>query len=176
MADSTQGAQEVAAETEVESVLVGGDDATAAEAAKQATTVAEKPAEVPTEKPEAPAEKPETPEEAPKEASVEDRLAALERALKQAEEERDAARKASEEARLEQARSKALTDAGLSDDYAIFLDGNQEDWGKKLELLAGLKGVAEKKPVSVPRDPVMESDMMDKNNLTEQAAGFFGLL
>lgn len=169
MADSTQEAREVAAETEVESVLVGGDDATAAEATKQATTVAEKPAEAPTEKPE-------TPEEAQKEASVEDRLAALERALKQAEEERDAARKASEEARLEQARSKALTDAGLSDDYAIFLDGNPEVWSKKLELLTGLKGVAEKKPVSVPRDPVMESDMMDKNNLTEQAAGFFGLL
>lgn len=169
MADSTQEAREVAAETEVESVLVGGDDAAAAEATKRATAVAEKPAEVSAEKPEAPAE-------APKEASMEDRLTALEKALKQAEEERDAARKASEEARLEQARSKALTDAGLSDDYAIFLDGNQEDWDKKLELLTGLKGVAEKKPVSVPRDPVMESDMMDKNNLTEQAAGFFGLL
>lgn len=86
--------------------------------------------------------------------------------------ERVKAEKAAEEAR----RAKALTDAGLSEDYAVFLDGDSDTWEQRLTLLTGLKGAAEKKPVSVPRDPVMSSDTISKNNLQEQAAGFFGLL
>jgi len=83
---------------------------------------------------------------------------------------------AAEAATTAQARDKALADAGLTDEYGVFLDGDQGTWEKKLELLSSLKGAVDKKPVSVPRDPVMGSDTIEKNNLQEQAAGFFGLL
>ena len=90
--------------------------------------------------------------------------------------ERDKAAQEAEAAKIAQARDKALADAGLTDEYGVFLDGDQETWEKKLELLSSLKGAVDKKPVSVPRDPVMGSDTIEKNNLQEQAAGFFGLL
>lgn len=116
----------------------------------------------------------ETPDSGPQ--SDTDRLAALEKALEEMRAERDKAAREAEAAKIAQARDKALADAGLTDEYGVFLDGDQGTWEKKLELLSSLKGAVDKKPVSVPRDPVMGSDTIEKNNLQEQAAGFFGLL
>ena len=178
MADSTAEAKQVAADTEVDTIVSGPGvtekdlPAGAPEAAESPTEAAEKADATPAqpEPQEAPKEAPEAPQEGSGEQ--EERIAALEKALAEMREERAKAEQEATEAR----RAKALTDAGLSEDYAVFLDGDPDTWEQRLSLLTGLKGAAEKKPVSVPRDPVMSSDTISKNNLQEQAAGFFGLL
>lgn len=178
MADSTAEAKQVAADTEVDTI-VSGPGVTEKDLPAGAPEAAESPTEA-TEKTDATPAQPE-PQEAPKEApeapqegsgEQEERIAALEKALAEMREERAKAEQEATEAR----RAKALTDAGLSEDYSVFLDGDPDTWEQRLTLLTGLKGAAEKKPVSVPRDPVMSSDTISKNNLQEQAAGFFGLL
>lgn len=178
MADSTAEAKQIAADTEVDTIVSGPGvtekdlPADAPEAAESPTEAAEEADATPAqpEPQEAPKEAPEAPQEGSGEQ--EERIAALEKALAEMREERAKAEKEATEAR----RAKALTDAGLSEDYAVFLDGDPDTWEQRLSLLTGLKGAAEKKPVSVPRDPVMSSDTISKNNLQEQAAGFFGLL
>lgn len=178
MADSTAEAKQVAADTEVDTIVSGPGvtekdlPADAPEAAESPTEAVEKADAAPAqpEPQEAPKEAPEAPQEGSGEQ--EERIAALEKALAEMREERAKAEKEATEAR----RAKALTDAGLSEDYSVFLDGDPDTWEQRLSLLTGLKGAAEKKPVSVPRDPVMSSDTISKNNLQEQAAGFFGLL
>lgn len=178
MADSTAEAKQVAADTEVDTI-VSGPGVTEKDLPAGAPEAAESPTEA-TEKADATPAQPEPQEaskeapEAPQEGSgeQEERIAALEKALEEMRAERAKAEKEATEAR----RAKALTDAGLSEDYSVFLDGDPDTWEQRLSLLTGLKGAAEKKPVSVPRDPVMSSDTISKNNLQEQAAGFFGLL
>ena len=178
MADSTAEAKQVAAGTEVDTIVSGPGvtekdlPADAPEAAESPTEATEKADATPTQ-PE-PAEAAQEAPEAPQGGSgeQEERIAALEKALAEMREERAKAEKEATEAR----RAKALTDAGLSEDYSVFLDGDPDTWEQRLTLLTGLKGAAERKPVSVPRDPVMSSDTISKNNLQEQAAGFFGLL
>lgn len=188
MADSTAEAKQVAADTEVDTIVSGPGvtekdlPAGAPEASQGPSEAAQEAAATPAQ-PEPP-EPPEAAQEAPvasgedavgqAEAPVgqEERIAALEKALAEMREERAKAEQEATEAR----RAKALTDAGLSEDYSVFLDGDPDTWEQRLTLLTGLKGAAEKKPVSVPRDPVMSSDTISKNNLQEQAAGFFGLL
>ena len=185
MADSTAEAKQIAADTEVDTIVSGPGvtekdipaDAPEAPAGPSEATEKAAAASAQPEPEEAAQEAPAAPEEGAvgqAEAPVgqEERIAALEKALEEMRAERVKAEKAAEEAR----RAKALTDAGLSEDYAVFLDGDPDTWGQRLSLLTGLKGAAEKKPVSVPRDPVMSSDTISKNNLQEQAAGFFGLL
>lgn len=182
MADSTAEAKQVAADTEVDTIVSGPGvtekdlPADAPEAAESPTEATEEAAATPAQQgpPEAPKEAPKEAPEAPEEGAggQEGRIAALEKALAEMREERAKAEKEATEAR----RAKALTDAGLSEDYSVFLDGDPDTWEQRLTLLTGLKGAAEKKPVSVPRDPVMSSDTISKNNLQEQAAGFFGLL
>lgn len=170
MADTTEATAEA---PENDSILVGGDDAEAA--ASMEKTEEETPQESdPEPTPAADKAPSETPDSGPQ--SDTDRLAALEKALEEMRAERDKAAQEAEAAKIAQARDKALADAGLTDEYGVFLDGDQETWEKKLELLSSLKGAVDKKPVSVPRDPVMGSDTIEKNNLQEQAAGFFGLL
>lgn len=178
MADSTAEAKQIAADTEVDTI-VSGPGVTEKDLPAGAPEAAESPTEA-TEKADATPAQPEPQEaskeapEAPQEGSgeQEERIAALEKALAEMREERAKAEQEATEAR----RAKALTDAGLSEDYSVFLDGDPDTWEQRLILLTGLKGAAEKKPVSVPRDPVMSSDTISKNNLQEQAAGFFGLL
>lgn len=170
MADTTKVTTEA---PENESIIAGGDDAEAA--ASMEKTEEQAPQEVdPEPTPEADKAPSETPDSGPQ--SDTDRLAALEKALEEMQAERDKAAQEAEAAKTAQARDKALADAGLTDEYGVFLDGDQKTWEKKLELLSSLKGAVDKKPVSVPRDPVMGSDTIEKNNLQEQAAGFFGLL
>lgn len=185
MADSTAEAKRIAADTEVDTIVSGPGvtekdlPAGAPEASQGPSEAAEEAAATPAqpEPPEAAQEAPvasgeDAVEQAEAPVGQEERIAALEKALAEMREERAKAEQEATEAR----RAKALTDAGLSEDYSVFLDGDPDTWEQRLSLLAGLKGAAEKKPVSVPRDPVMSSDTISKNNLQEQAAGFFGLL
>lgn len=178
MTDSTAEAKQIAADTEVDTI-VSGPGVTEKDLPADAPEAAESPSEAVEEAAGAPAqpepqEAPKGAPEAPQEGSgeQEERIAALEKALAEMREERAKAEQEATEAR----RAKALTDAGLSEDYSVFLDGDPDTWEQRLSLLTGLKGAAEKKPVSVPRDPVMSSGTISKNNLQEQAAGFFGLL
>ena len=170
MADTTKANTEA---PENDSIPVGGDDAEAAASMEKAEESAPQEAD-PEPAPEADKAPSETPDSGPQ--SDTDRLAALEEALEEMRAERDKAAQEAEAAKIAQVRDKALADAGLTDEYGVFLDGDRGTWEKKLELLSSLKGAVDKKPVSVPRDPVMGSDTIEKNNLQEQAAGFFGLL
>ena len=185
MADSTAEAKRIAADTEVDTIVSGPGvtekdlPAGAPEASQGPSEAAEEAAATPAqpEPPEAAQEAPvasgeDAVEQAEAPVGQEGRIAALEKALAEMREERAKAEQEATEAR----RAKALTDAGLPEDYSVFLDGDPDTWEQRLSLLTGLKGAAEKKPVSVPRDPVMSSDTISKNNLQEQAAGFFGLL
>ena len=148
MADSTSGARQVAQDTDMETII---------------------------QKTAAPPAAPEAAQEAPVASegrSADDRIAALEQALQEMRAEREEAAKQA----LEDKRSRILSDAGLTQEYAVLLDGDPGSWQQKAALLSSLRGGNEdKKPVSVPRDPIMNSDTMGATNIEEQAAGFFGL-
>lgn len=176
MADSTSEAREIAADTEVETIIQRpSSPPVVPEAAQEAP---EAPVEAPREPAPAPvpAVVPEAAQEAPEASegrSVDGRIAALEQALQEMRAEREEAAKQA----LEDKRSRLLSDAGLSPEYAALLDGNPDSWQQKASLLSALRGQGgDKKPVSVPRDPIMNSDTMGAtSNMEEQAAGFFGL-
>ena len=175
MADSTSEAREIAADTEVETIIQRPSSPPVVPEAAQEAPAA--PVEAPREP--APAPVPAVVSAAVQEApeasegrSADDRIAALEQALQEMRAEREeAARQA-----LEDKRSRLLSDAGLSPEYAALLDGDPDSWQQKASLLSALRGQGgDKKPVSVPRDPIMNSDTMGATNMEEQAAGFFGL-
>ena len=182
MADSTSEAKQFAQDTDVETIIqksaaapVIPEQAPAAPEGAQEAPVA--PVEAP--RAPAPAPPPAVAPEAVHEASVasegrsaDDRIAALEQALQEMRAEREEAAKQA----LEDKRSRLLSDAGLSQEYAALLDGDPGSWQQKATLLSSLRGQGgDKKPVSVPRDPIMNSDTMGATNIEEQAAGFFGL-
>lgn len=172
MADSTSGARQVAQDTDMETIIQKTAAPPAApEAAQEAPVEAPEAALAPPVQ--APA--PEAAQEAPVASegrSADDRIAALEQALQEMRAEREEAAKQA----LEDKRSRILSDAGLTQEYAVLLDGDPGSWQQKAALLSSLRGGnGDKKPVSVPRDPIMNSDTMGATNIEEQAAGFFGL-
>lgn len=175
MADSTSGARQVAQDTDMETIIQKTAAPPAAPEAAQEAPVesVEAPEAAPAPWVQAPA--PEAAQEAPVASegrSADDRIAALERALQEMRAERE---EAAEQA-LEDKRSRILSDAGLTQEYAVLLDGDPGSWQQKAALLSSLRGGnGDKKPVSVPRDPIMNSDTMGATNIEEQAAGFFGL-
>lgn len=175
MADSTSAAREIAADTEVETIIQRPSSPPVVPEAVQEAPAA--PVEAPEAAPAPPVQAvaSEVVQEAPAASegrSADDRIAALEKALQEMRAEREeAARQA-----LEDKRSHLLSDAGLSPEYAALLDGDPDSWQQKASLLSALRGQGgDKKPVSVPRDPIMNSDTMGATNMEEQAAGFFGL-
>lgn len=176
MADSTSAARDVAADTDVETIIQRPPSPPVVPEAVQEAPAA--PVEAP-EEPEpapVPAAAPEVVQEAPgvsEGRSADDRIAALEKALQEMQAEREEAAKQA----LADKRSRLLSDAGLTQEYAVLLDGDPGSWQQKAALLSSLRGGdGDKKPVSVPRDPIMNSDTMGAtNNMEEQAAGFFGL-
>lgn len=172
MADSTSGARQVAQDTDMETIIQKTAAPPAAPEAAQGTPV-EAPEAAPAPPVQAPA--PEAAQEAPVASegrSADDRIAALEQALQEMRAEREEAAKQA----LEDKRSRILSDAGLTQEYAVLLDGDPGSWQQKAALLSSLRGGnGDKKPVSVPRDPIMNSDTMGATNIEEQAAGFFGL-
>jgi hypothetical protein len=172
MADSTSGARQVAQDTDMETIIQKTAAPPAAPEAAQEAPV-EAPEAAPAPPVQAPA--PEAAQEAPVASegrSADDRIAALEQALQEMRAEREEAAKQA----LEDKRSRILSDAGLTQEYAVLLDGDPGSWQQKAALLSSLRGGnGDKKPVSVPRDPIMNSDTMGATNIEEQAAGFFGL-
>ncbi len=172
MADSTSGARQVAQDTDMETIIQKTAAPPAAPEAAQGAPV-EAPEAAPAPPVQAPA--PEAAQEAPAASegrSADDRIAALEQALQEMRAEREEAAKQA----LEDKRSRILSDAGLTQEYAVLLDGDPGSWQQKAALLSSLRGGnGDKKPVSVPRDPIMNSDTMGATNIEEQAAGFFGL-
>lgn len=172
MADSTSGAKQVAQDTDMETIIQKTAAPPAAPEAAPGAPV-EAPEAAPAPPVQAPA--PEVAQEAPVASegrSADDRIAALEQALQEMRAEREEAAKQA----LEDKRSRILSDAGLTQEYAVLLDGDPGSWQQKAALLSSLRGGnGDKKPVSVPRDPIMNSDTMGATNIEEQAAGFFGL-
>lgn len=175
MADSTSAAREIAADTDVETIIQRpSSPPVVPEPAQEAPVV---PVEAPEAAPPAPvqAAAPEAVQEAPAASegmSADDRIAALEQALQEMRAEREEAAKQA----LQDKKSRLLSDAGLTQEYAVLLDGDPGSWQQKAALLSSLRGGSDdKKPVSVPRDPIMNSDTMGATSMEEQAAGFFGL-
>ena len=175
MADSTSGARQVAQDTDMETIIQKTAAPPAAPEAAQGAPG--EPVGAPEAAPAPPvqAPAPEAAQEAPVASegrSADDRIAALEQALQEMRAEREEAAKQA----LEDKRSRILSDAGLTQEYAVLLDGDPGSWQQKAALLSSLRGGnGDKKPVSVPRDPIMNSDTMGATNIEEQAAGFFGL-
>lgn len=175
MADSTSEARQIAQDTEVETIIQRPSSPPVVPGAVQEAPVkpvkAPDPAPAPTVQEvasEAAQEAPAAPEGRP----ADDRIAALEQALQEMRAEREEAAKQA----LEDRRGRLLSDSGLTQEYAALLDGDPETWQQKAALLSALRGGnGDKKPVSVPRDPIMNSDTMGATNMEEQAAGFFGL-
>ena len=175
MADSTSEARQIAQDTEVETIIQRPSSPPAAPEAAQEVPAA--PLEAPQEPSPTPvpAAAPEAAQEVPVASegrSADDRIAALEQALQEMRAEREEAAKQA----LEDRRARLLSDSGLTQEYSALLDGDPETWQQKAALLSALRGGnGDKKPVSVPRDPIMNSDTMGATNMEEQAAGFFGL-
>lgn len=175
MADSTSAARDVAADTDVETIIQRPPSPPVVPEAVQEASV--EPAAAPEAAPVPPVQAvaSEAVQEAPvasEGGSADDRIAALEKALQEMQAEREEAAKQA----LEDKRSRILSDAGLTQEYAVLLDGDPGSWQQKAALLSSLRGGnGDKKPVSVPRDPIMNSDTMGATNIEEQAAGFFGL-
>ena len=175
MADSTSKARQIAQDTEVETIIQRpSSPPVVPDVAQEAPVAPVKAAQEPAPAP-VPAAAPEAAQEAPvvsEGRSADDRIAALEQALQEMRAEREEAAKQA----LEDRRSRLLSDSGLTREYAALLDGDPETWQQKAALLSTLRGGnGDKKPVSVPRDPIMNSDTMGATNMEEQAAGFFGL-
>lgn len=176
MADSTSAAREIAADTDVETIIQRPSSPPVAPEAVQEAPVKPVKAPDPAPAPTVQAVASEAVQEAPAASegvSADDRIAALEKALQEMQAEREEAAKQA----LADKRSRILSDNGLTQEYAVLLDGNPGSWQQKAALLSSLRGGdGDKKPVSVPRDPIMNSDTMGAtNNMEEQAAGFFGL-
>ena len=175
MADSTSAARDVAADTDVETIIQRPPSPPVVPEAVQEAPV--EPAAAPEAAPVPPVQAvaSEAVQEAPVASegrSADDRIAALEKALQEMQAEREEVAKQA----LEDKRSRILSDAGLTQEYAVLLDGDPGSWQQKAALLSSLRGGnGDKKPVSVPRDPIMNSDTMGATNIEEQAAGFFGL-
>lgn len=175
MADSTSAAKEIAADTDVETIIQRPSSPPVVPEAVQEAPVKPVKAPDPAPAPTVQAVASEAAQEAPAASegrSADDRIAALEQALQEMRAEREEAAKQA----LEDRRARFLSDSGLTQEYSALLDGDPETWQQKAALLSALRGGnGDKKPVSVPRDPIMNSDTMGATNMEEQAAGFFGL-
>ena len=175
MADSTSEAREIAADTDVETIIQRPSSPPVVPEAVQEAPVEPVKAPDPAPAPTVQAVASEAAQEAPAASegrSADDRIAALEQALQEMRAEREEAAKQA----LADKRARLLSDSGLTQEYAALLDGDPETWQQKAALLSALRGGnGDKKPVSVPRDPIMNSDTMGATNMEEQAAGFFGL-
>lgn len=107
---------------------------------------------------EAPAEKAPTAEE----------YAALKARLEEAE-------KALASRALDEARTKAVTDAGLAAKYAPLLGDDQDSWQAKVELLNALRESSDE-TAAVPRDPAVDaSPDIEETETMEFARALLGV-
>ena len=145
-------------------------DAAPEEASEEATAE-------PTEAEEKPAEE-SSPEEASEEATAEkaepekaptaEEYAALKARLEEAE-------KALASRALDEARAKAVTDAGLAAKYAPLLGDDQDSWQAKVELLNALRESSDE-TAAVPRDPAVDaSPDIEETETMEFARALLGV-
>lgn len=112
---------------------------------------------------EAPAEKAE-----PEKAPTAEEYAALKARLEEAE-------KALASRDLDEARTKAVTDAGLAAKYAPLLGDDQDSWQAKVELLNALRESGDES-ASVPRDPAVDaSPDIEETETMEFARALLGV-
>lgn len=144
-------------------------DAAPEEAAEEAPAenaeAEEKPAEEssPEESEEAPAENAE-----PEKAPTAEEYAALKARLEEAE-------KALASRALDEARTKAVTDAGLAAKYAPLLGDDQDSWQAKVELLNALRESSDE-TATVPRDPAVDaSPDIEETETMEFARALLGV-
>ena len=117
----------------------------------------------PEESEEAPAEKAE-----PEKAPTAEEYAALKARLEEAE-------KALASRALDEARTKAVTDAGLAAKYAPLLGDDQDSWQAKVELLSALRESGDES-ASVPRDPAVDaSPDIEETETMEFARALLGV-
>lgn len=126
----------------------------------------EKPAEESSpeeESEEAPAENAE-----PEKAPTAEEYAALKARLEEAE-------KALASRALDEARAKAVTDAGLAAKYAPLLGDDQDSWQAKVELLNALRESSDE-TAAVPRDPAVDaSPDIEETETMEFARALLGV-
>ena len=112
---------------------------------------------------EAPAEKAE-----PEKAPTAEEYAALKARLEEAE-------KALASRALDEARAKAVTDAGLAAKYAPLLGDDQDSWQAKVELLNALRESSDE-TAAVPRDPAVDaSPDIEETETMEFARALLGV-
>lgn len=112
---------------------------------------------------EAPAENAE-----PEKAPTAEEYAALKARLEEAE-------KALASRALDEARAKAVTDAGLAAKYAPLLGDDQDSWQAKVELLNALRESSDE-TAAVPRDPAVDaSPDIEETETMEFARALLGV-
>ena len=160
--EETEQVEEKAADVEA--------DAAPEEASEEAPAEKAEPEEKPAEESspeeaseEAPAEKAE-----PEEAPTAEEYAALKARLEEAE-------KALASRALDEARAKAVTDAGLAAKYAPLLGDDQDSWQAKVELLNALRESSDES-AAVPRDPAVDaSPDIEETETMEFARALLGV-
>lgn len=160
--EETEQVEEKAADVEA--------DAAPEEASEEAPSEKAEPEEKPAEESspeeaseEAPAEKAE-----PEEAPTAEEYAALKARLEEAE-------KALASRALDEARAKAVTDAGLAAKYAPLLGDDQDSWQAKVELLNALRESSDES-AAVPRDPAVDaSPDIEETETMEFARALLGV-
>ena len=149
---------DAAPESEPEEALV--ENAEPEEKTEGESSPKEEPEESSTEAEEAPAET----EKAP----TAEEYAALKARLEEAE-------KALASRALDEARTKAVTDAGLAAKYAPLLGDDQDSWQAKVELLDALRGSSDE-TAAVPRDPAVDaSPDIEETETMEFARALLGV-
>lgn len=151
------------ADQEVEEKADAADPAEKEEASEAAD-------EAPANKEEPPAEeKPAEPAEpADEKAPTAEEYSALKARLEEAE-------KALASRALDEARTKAVTDAGLAAKYAPLLGDDQDSWQAKVELLTALRETSDE-TAPVPRDPAVDaSPDIEETETMEFARALLGV-
>ena len=104
----------------------------------------------------------------PEKAPSAEEYAALKARLEEAE-------KALASRALDEARTKAVTDAGLASKYAHLLGDDQDSWQAKVELLNALRESGDES-TSVPRDPAVDaSPDIEETETMEFARALLGV-
>lgn len=143
-------------------------DTDPAESVEETEQVEEKATDVeadaaPEESEEAPAENAE-----PEKAPTAEEYAALKARLEEAE-------KTLASRALDEARTKAVTDAGLAAKYAPLLGDDQDSWQAKVELLNALRESSDE-TAAVPRDPAVDaSPDIEETETMEFARALLGV-
>lgn len=159
--EETEQVEEKATDVEADAAPEEAAEEAPAENAEPEEKTEEEPS--PEESEEAPAENAE-----PEKAPTAEEYAALKARLEEAE-------KALASRALDEARTKAVTDAGLASKYAPLLGDDQDSWQAKVELLNALRESSDE-TAAVPRDPAVDaSPDIEETETMEFARALLGV-